>query len=242
MSLLMENENKSYLGLEKKLRVKYIADKVLAYILLFILLPFVVVIVWMMKMDSLFHPADSGSIFYTEPRISSGQSFNILKFRTVTQEGIKWIREQPESRTISSCDFRTLAGKFIVKWYLDELPQLLNIIKGEMSLVGPRPHIIQGYKEEIAQGLIYRKFIKAGLFGIPQACKRHPKQKKMFERIAKIHKSKIKVLNTIDGLYGRICIEYSIFPIMFFDFIIIARCLYDYYARGIPFIPSEEKK
>jgi len=237
----MENESLNYSGLEKKLIVKYTVDKVLAHILLFLLLPFIVLIGWMIKIDGLFHPEDSGRIFYTEPRISSGQTFNILKFRTVTQKGIKWIREQPESRTISACDFSTLAGKFIVKWYLDELPQLFNIIKGEMSLVGPRPHVIDCYEDEIQKGLVYRKFIKAGLFGIPQACKRHPRQTIMFRKIAKTHESKVEVLNTIDGLYGRICIEYSIFSILFFDFIIIARCLYDYYARLIPFIPSEEK-
>ena len=237
----MINENKEYLYIQKKLRAKYFLDKISGQVLLFIGLPFITLIAWVIKIDGLFHRQNSGSILYTEPRISADRKFKIIKFRTVTKKGIDWIREKPTERSMTGCPFVTSAGKFIVNWYIDELPQLFNIIKGDMSFVGPRPHLISDYQKEIQQKLLYRKYIKAGLFGIPQACKRHPKHAKMFERIAKMHKSNIKVFNTIDGLYGRICIEYSIFAIIFFDFVITARCLYDYYARLVPFIPSKER-
>jgi len=66
---------------------------------------------------------------------------------------------------------RTLLGHFLKKFYLDEIPQLINVVLGHMSLVGPRPLAPHHYQRDCAQGNIQRRVIKAGLFGPSQAHK-----------------------------------------------------------------------
>jgi len=218
-------EFSDYLQLPSKLQIKYFLDRIFAYPLLFLFSPFILLVAWAIKLDGWLHPKYAGSVFYAEPRVSAGKLFKIVKFRTVTEETIRWLRQGPESRSITGSGATTCAGKFILRWYLDEIPQLFNIIKGEMSLVGPRPHIINQYNQEMSQGLLYRQVIKAGFFGVPQACKRHPKYKAILERMACTHYSENKMLNTLDGLYIKKSLKHSILSILLFDFNIIARCI-----------------
>jgi lipopolysaccharide/colanic/teichoic acid biosynthesis glycosyltransferase len=78
-----------------------------------------------------------GPVFFRQERVGRhGESFEILKFRSLVQEPPR----EPGDYLISSSDPRiTRVGRFLRRWSLDELPQLWNVLRGDMSIVGPRP-------------------------------------------------------------------------------------------------------
>lgn len=95
--------------------------------------------------------SDGGSVFYGHSRIGhGGRSFRCLKFRTMRQDGDRILKEYLENNPAAYEEWRTTrkllddprittVGGVLRKLSLDELPQLINIIRGEMSIVGPRP-------------------------------------------------------------------------------------------------------
>ena len=110
---------------------------------------------------------DHGPIFYTQERITKdGKPFQILKFRSMIVES-----EEEGARLASANDDRiTPVGHIIRRTHFDELPQLFNILKGEMSVVGPRPErreIFEQYEESIPE-FKFRLKMKAGLTGYAQ--------------------------------------------------------------------------
>ena len=110
---------------------KRIFDFFVSTISLILLLPLFFVITVLIKIDS------RGPIFFRFERVGrNGKSFKPCKFRTMEKKAI----ETGLGYTVSKDDSRiTKMGKFLRRSGLDELPQLINVIKGEMSLVGPRP-------------------------------------------------------------------------------------------------------
>lgn len=111
---------------------------------------------------------DRGPVLYRQTRCTiDGKEFQILKFRSMRvdaeKDGVARLASKHDSRI-------TPVGKFIRKVRLDELPQLFNIIKGEMSFIGPRPErpeIIAQYMEVMPE-FAYRMKVKAGLAGYAQ--------------------------------------------------------------------------
>lgn len=98
-----------------------------------------------------------GSVLYKQQRIGlNGKKFNMYKFRSMRQDADQMLQQLMEKNETGQGMFKmfddprvTKVGKFIRKYSIDELPQLLNVIKGHMSLVGPRPPIereLQHYK------------------------------------------------------------------------------------------------
>ena len=116
---------------EGQKNIKQTMDYAVAFFLLVLLSPLFLYLAWRIKKDS------PGSVFYRQERIGYlGRPFYILKFRTMRQDAEK----EGIPRLSSDADDRiTPFGKVMRKYRLDELPQLVNILKGEMSLVGPRP-------------------------------------------------------------------------------------------------------
>jgi lipopolysaccharide/colanic/teichoic acid biosynthesis glycosyltransferase len=111
------------------------------------------------------HLYDRGPVFYKQVRCTVGQKpFKIIKFRSMRQDAEK----DGVARLASKNDSRiTPIGNFIRAVRIDELPQLFNILKGEMSFIGPRPErpeIIEQYMEEMPE-FAYRMKVKAGLAG-----------------------------------------------------------------------------
>ena len=109
-----------------------------------------------------------GPVFYKQERVGmDGQTFEMLKFRTMRADAEKetgpvWAAEG-DSR-------RTKLGVFLRKTSLDELPQLFNVLKGEMSLVGPRPerpNFVEEFRNQVPQYMLRHK-IKAGMTGWAQ--------------------------------------------------------------------------
>jgi len=142
--------------------IKPVLEAVIALILFVLLIPVMVVLAIVIKCDS------RGRIFYTQERVGKdGRKFTIMKFRTMV--------ENAESLTgavyAADNDRRiTKIGRFLRKWRLDEIPQLLNVVKGDMSLVGPRPErevFIREFEEKIPF-YTQRLLVRPGLTGWAQ--------------------------------------------------------------------------
>ena len=116
------------------------------------------------------HPSDRGPLLYRERRISAGREFDLLKFRTLRRSALDRVREEQSYARLAERDESNLtwAGRILKRWYLDELPQLLNVARGEMSLVGPRPWPVQMVEAQRTQGLDYRDRVAAGWTGAAQ--------------------------------------------------------------------------
>lgn len=121
---------------------KRLFDITISLIGLILASPFLIIMALMIKKDS------KGPVFYRGARMGRyGKTFRIYKFRSMVPDA-----EQLGGYSTSSDDPRlTNFGKFLKNHNLDELPQLINILKGEMSFVGPRPEVpqeMETYKEE----------------------------------------------------------------------------------------------
>ena len=117
--------------MEIKVIIKRIFDICIALAGLIVLFPLFVVVAILIKNDS-----DGPVFFWYERGGKNGKPFYPLKFRTMVHGAIN----QGLGYTVASDDERiTRVGKFLRKWGIDEFPQLVNVLKGEMSIVGPRP-------------------------------------------------------------------------------------------------------
>ena len=107
---------------------------------------------------------DKGPVFFRQERATvGGRVFRIIKFRTM--------KENIENFSVTRNDDRiTKVGKWLRRYRIDELPQLINILKGDMSLVGPRPEMMKNVEEYTASlpEFTYRLRMKAGLTGYAQ--------------------------------------------------------------------------
>ena len=111
--------------------LKRVIDFILSLIGLIVLSPvFIILCIWI-KLDS------KGPIFFRQKRVGKKKKhFNILKFRTMY---IDTPKDMPTHMLSNPDQYITKAGKFLRKTSLDELPQIINILKGEMAIIGPRP-------------------------------------------------------------------------------------------------------
>lgn len=123
--------------------IKEIIDRLLASLLLIGLiiipvLPLTVLAIWI---------EDPGQVFFLQDRIGqNGRKFKVIKFRSMYKDADEKIKKDIEEGRTDKLDFKsnsilmvTKVGKIIRKLSIDELPQLVNIIKGDMAVIGPRP-------------------------------------------------------------------------------------------------------
>ena len=119
------------------LTIKFVLDRILSFFLLALSLPLQLLIASIIKIES------SGPIFFRQERAGlRGKPFTILKFRSMI------VGANSSGPVISLNDSRvTRVGRFLRKTSLDEFPQFWNVLKGDMSLVGPRPPIPKEVKQ-----------------------------------------------------------------------------------------------
>jgi len=137
-------------------------DLLVAGLALMLLSPLLILIGLLVKLDS------RGPVFYLQERIGlDGRNFSIYKFRTMipeaeTQTGPVWAKKD-DART-------TRIGRFLRKFSLDELPQLINVLRGDMSVVGPRPerpHFVGQFRQSVPRYL-ERHRVRSGMTGWAQ--------------------------------------------------------------------------
>lgn len=140
--------------------VKGIEDKLLASLFLFIASPLMILAAIAVKLSS------PGPVFYRQERIGwNGARFLILKFRTMPVDmesnGVIWGAKDKVP---------TKFGRFLRRTSIDELPQFINVLRGEMSIVGPRPErpvFVDKFKDEVP-GYMQKHLVKAGITGWAQ--------------------------------------------------------------------------
>lgn len=122
--------------------IKWLFDILFSLLILIVLLPlFILIALWILI-------EDGWPVFYLQERVGkNGSSFYLIKFRTMYKNA-----DKKGLLTISSKDPRiTSSGYYLRKYKLDELPQFINVLKGDMSIVGPRPEVwkyVRLYSEE----------------------------------------------------------------------------------------------
>jgi len=153
--------------------MKRAIDILVSLVALILLSPIFLIVSIMIKLDS------KGPVFFLQKRIGlNGKMFKLYKFRTMKLNADKELRailekdeaarkEYEENKKLENDPRITKIGNFIRKLSIDELPQLINILKGEMTLIGPRPYL---YREKKDMGKYYNKIItvKPGLTGLWQ--------------------------------------------------------------------------
>lgn len=145
----------------KKLQlvIKRIFDIIASLIIIVLLFPIGLIISLIIKLDS------EGPIFFLQERPGKNTNiFKVYKFRTMRPGSEKMVNGK---EVFGDDDRITKIGKFLRRYKIDELPQLLNVIKGEMSLVGPRPERID-YLNEYTHEELKRFNMRPGLTGLAQ--------------------------------------------------------------------------
>jgi undecaprenyl-phosphate galactose phosphotransferase len=154
--------------------IKTILEYFMTLILFLLFLPICLIIAIAIRIDS------SGSVFFLQDRYGKkAKKIRVIKFRSMHKNADsrleKYLQSNSEAnkewekyKKLKSSDPRvTRVGKFLRKYSLDELPQLLNILKGDMSLVGPRPYIMEELKDiESLKSVILQ--VKPGITGLWQ--------------------------------------------------------------------------
>ena len=169
---------------------KAIEDRVLAFLILLTISPILLLVALAVKFDS------PGPVFFRQKRTGwNGKTFRIWKFRSMRVE-----QEVGDNKLLKQAEKNdpriTKVGAFIRKTSLDELPQLINVLTGDMSLVGPRPHAVQHdevYSQRISD-YYARHNIKPGITGLAQVRGYRGETKEIDQMIKRIE-SDIEYIN-----------------------------------------------
>ena len=137
--------------------LKRLTDLIISLFLLILLSPILILCTLFIKLG------DKGPIFYKQQRVGlNGSLFEILKFRSMNVNENRSIRQ-----TFNTDPEVTWIGKVMRRTKIDELPQLINVVKGDMGLVGPRPCLIITY-EEMPEWAKERFKVRPGMTGLAQ--------------------------------------------------------------------------
>ncbi len=159
-TVLLERPQAGPLSLQKE-----IFDRVVAFCLLVFVAPLLAVIAIAVKLDS------RGPVLYRQGRLGfNREQFEVLKFRTMRTEHCDAPGATSVRQATRDDDRVTRVGRFLRRSSLDELPQLFNVLRGDMSLVGPRPHAVahDRHYAELIDGYLGRHRVKPGITGWAQ--------------------------------------------------------------------------
>ena len=128
-------------------------------------------VLWMAyKIEGLILPEHAGPMFFHYVAVSGGRSIPKYKLRIIKigciDPELASLHDWHAFRNEWNPACRTSVGRFVKKFYLDELPQFYNVLIGDMSMVGPRPLAVHHFERDVAQGNVARKLIKGGILGL----------------------------------------------------------------------------
>lgn len=160
-------------GLTKPLKPRFLKsafDKLVSLVLLLLSLPIMLMLKLAYVVEGLLIPENKGPMFFYYNGVSAGRiipkyKIRLIKTKYIEPEGARrhdWIAYSAEWTQ----DSRTYVGQFVKKFYLDELPQFWSVLKGDMSIVGPRPLSVLHYERDRAQGNVTRFLLRGGLLGL----------------------------------------------------------------------------
>jgi lipopolysaccharide/colanic/teichoic acid biosynthesis glycosyltransferase len=149
---------------------KTIFDKLVALFFLSLSAPVLLILKIAYLVEGWLIPENAGPMLFFYWSVSAGKVIPKYKIRLIKQkyiepEGAKrhdWIAFSAEWTP----DSRTYVGRIVKKFYLDELPQFWSVLKGDMSIVGPRPISVLHYERARAQGPVSRSLLRGGLLGL----------------------------------------------------------------------------
>ena len=160
--------------------IKRLFDIIISLFVLICLLPFMIIIAVLIKIDS------KGPIFFFQERPGyQTKIFKVYKFRTMRPGSETMIKGQ---EVTNSDDRVTKVGAILRRFKIDELPQLINILKGEMSLVGPRPERME-YLDDYTDEELHRFDMRPGLTGLAQV------SGNIYISLEKRHELELKYIN-----------------------------------------------
>ncbi|MDD5290926.1 MAG: sugar transferase [Patescibacteria group bacterium] len=203
-------------------KLKRLFDVFFSLVFLIITSPLSVLILLAIFIEHIGRGCWRSPLFYREERISQGKKFNLIKFNIFTAEIFYKLNKSQKIINLKEIerDRKNLVfiGKIIQRVYLDELPQLFNVLAGDLSFVGPRPVNPDIYRDILARGMKTKSLIKAGLTGPYQA-----------------HKGESGVnQDKLDSSYINFCRNNPGWKIVFLDIKIILRTfLIIFRAQGI---------
>jgi lipopolysaccharide/colanic/teichoic acid biosynthesis glycosyltransferase len=149
---------------------KLFFDKLMATSFLMLSAPILLLLKLAFLIEGWLIPENKGPMFFYYNGVSAGKvipkyKIRLIKTKFIEPEGAKrhdWIAYSAEWTP----DSRTYVGQFVKKFYLDELPQFWSVLKGDMSIVGPRPLSVLHYERDLAQGNVTRFLLRGGLLGL----------------------------------------------------------------------------
>jgi len=157
---------------------KVVFDRVVAFFLLMLSAPILLLLKLGYLIEGWLIPENKGPMFFYYNAVSAGKvipkyKIRLVKTKYIDPEGAArhdWIAYSAEWTP----DSRTYVGRFVKKFYLDELPQFYSVLKGDMSIVGPRPLSVLHYERDRAQGNVTRLLLRGGLLGLGHVNKGTP--------------------------------------------------------------------
>ena len=150
--------------------VKLIFDKFISLVLLIIFIPILALIKISYLIEGIIIRENSGPMIFFYYAVSGGKKIKKYKIRIIKDKFIDkklaknhdWLAYSAEWNEKS----RTITGKFVKKFYLDEIPQFFSVLIGDMSIVGPRPLSEIHYQRDLQQGNKSRMLIRGGMLGL----------------------------------------------------------------------------